>query len=173
MAKSNILQIIFLEINLNSFLLHRSFFPLLLLWLVNLNLRPSLILNLGMDSTIPLSIKDIQVILTTIIYLLTLLPTNMPWLPVLFNPTMANLFNLTTGTSIIINHNEILWLMSVNKILYQNQVLCQLWWCYPYCETWSWSWLWGQQWGWCWILVLWIWLSLCFPTTRIFRLSFL
>ena len=78
MAKSKILQIIFLEINLNSFLLHRSFFPLLLLWLVNLNLRPSLNLNLGMDSTIPLSIEDIQVILTTIINLLTLPPITMP-----------------------------------------------------------------------------------------------
>ena len=27
---------------------------------------------------------------------------------------MANLFNITTGTSIIINHNEILWFISVN-----------------------------------------------------------
>ena len=100
MAKSKILQIIFLEINLNSFLLHRSFFPLLLLWLVNLNLRPSLNLNLGMDSTIPLSIEDIQVILTTIINLLTLQPITMPWLPVLFNHTMAILFNHTDTSNV-------------------------------------------------------------------------
>ena len=100
MTNIKILQIIFLEIKLNYSFLHRLFFPLLPLWLVNLNLRPSLNLNLGMDSTIPLSIEDIQVILTTIINLLTLPPTTMPWLPVLFNPTMAISFNHTDTSNV-------------------------------------------------------------------------
>ena len=54
------------------------------------------------------------------------------------------------------------------KILFQNQVLCQLRWCCSCCETWSWSWQWSWCWGQPWILVQWS-LQPSLPTPRILQ----